>query len=147
VQVVQKNQRIKEKRCIQKKREKRTGAQVHLVLDSGACVIGRREQLKRQTNSTNVTRRNIWNMSIYFLEPIPENFGYSLGGYSHRERCRAPDRKKSTKEGEESKLVIKNKLMDRRIRHNWLHLVSKELWLHCRQNEHRLLPSGAIHES
>jgi hypothetical protein len=34
-------------------------------------------------------------MSIYFLEPIPKKFGYSLGGYSHRERCRAPDRKKS----------------------------------------------------
>jgi hypothetical protein len=44
----------------------------------------------------NIARRNIWNMSIYFLEPIPENFGYSLRGYSHRERCRAPDRKKST---------------------------------------------------
>jgi hypothetical protein len=46
---------------------------------------------------TNTARRNIWNKSIYFLESIPEKFGYSLGGYSHRERCRAPDRKKSTK--------------------------------------------------
>jgi hypothetical protein len=35
-------------------------------------------------------------MSIVF-EPIPEKkIGYSLGGYSHWERCRAPDRKKST---------------------------------------------------
>jgi hypothetical protein len=25
-------------------------------------------------------------MFIYFLESIPKNFGYSLGGYSHRER-------------------------------------------------------------
>jgi hypothetical protein len=33
-----------------------------------------------------------------FFEPIPEKFGYSLGGYSHRERCRAPDRKNSTEE-------------------------------------------------
>jgi hypothetical protein len=40
----------------------------------------------------------MWNRFIYFFDPIPENFGYSLGGYSHRERCRAPDRKKSTKE-------------------------------------------------
>jgi hypothetical protein len=47
--------------------------------------------------TTNIARRNIWNMSIYFLEPIPENFGYSLGGYSHRERCCAPARKKLTK--------------------------------------------------
>jgi hypothetical protein len=57
----------------------------------------RGEQLKRRIKSTNVAGRNIWNRSIYFLEPIPKNFGYSLGGYSHRERCRAPDRKKSTK--------------------------------------------------
>jgi hypothetical protein len=47
--------------------------------------------------SINITRENIWNRSIYFLEPIPEKFGYSLGGYSHRERYRAPDRKKSIK--------------------------------------------------
>jgi hypothetical protein len=47
--------------------------------------------------STNIVRRNIWNRSIYFLESIPENFGYSLGGYSHRERYRAPNKKKSTK--------------------------------------------------
>jgi hypothetical protein len=47
--------------------------------------------------STNDERRNIWSRFICFLEPIPETFGYSLGGYSHRERCRAPDRKKLTK--------------------------------------------------
>jgi hypothetical protein len=29
------------------------------------------------------------------LSLYPTEFGYSLGGYSHRERCRAPDRKKS----------------------------------------------------
>jgi hypothetical protein len=46
----------------------------------------------------NIARGNIWNMYIYLFEPIPEKFGYSLGGYSHRERCRAPDRKKSTEE-------------------------------------------------
>jgi hypothetical protein len=37
-------------------------------------------------------------MYVYIFEPIPEKFGYSLEGYSHRERYRAPDRKKSTKE-------------------------------------------------
>jgi hypothetical protein len=54
--------------------------------------------LQRRIKSTNDPRRNMWNRYIYFLEPIPKNFGYSLGGYSYRERCRAPDRKKSTKE-------------------------------------------------
>jgi hypothetical protein len=39
-------------------------------------------------------------MSIFF-EPIPEKFSYSLGGYSHRERYRAPDRKKSIEERRE----------------------------------------------
>jgi hypothetical protein len=61
-------------------------AQVHLVFDSGACVIRRGEQLKRRIKSTNIARRNIWNRSIYFLEPIPKFFGYSLGGYYHRKR-------------------------------------------------------------
>jgi hypothetical protein len=47
--------------------------------------------------SKNIIKINILNRFIYFLEPIPEKFGYSLGGYSHREHCRTPDRKKSTK--------------------------------------------------
>jgi hypothetical protein len=34
-------------------------------------------------------------MSIV-LSLYPKKFGYSLGGYSHRKRYRAPDRKKST---------------------------------------------------
>jgi hypothetical protein len=53
--------------------------------------------------SENITRRNILNKYIYPLEAIPEKFGYSLERYSHRERYRAPDRKKSTegkREGE-----------------------------------------------
>jgi hypothetical protein len=45
-----------------------------------------------------MSREEIYGTSLSIsLEPIPENFGYSLGSYSHLERCRAPDRKKSTK--------------------------------------------------
>jgi hypothetical protein len=66
---------------------------VHLVFDSGACVIRKK---KGRIMSENIATGNIGNRSIYFLEPIPEKFGYSLEGYSHRERCRAPDRKKLT---------------------------------------------------
>jgi hypothetical protein len=51
--------------------------------------------------SENIARENIWHRYIYLFEPIPEKFGYSLGGYSHRERCRAPDRKKSSEERRE----------------------------------------------
>jgi hypothetical protein len=51
VQIVQKNQRIKEKDAYKQKKEERAGdkkvsikkAQVHLVFDSGACVIRRGE--------------------------------------------------------------------------------------------------------
>jgi hypothetical protein len=51
--------------------------------------------------SKNIARQNIWNRYVYLFEPIPEKFGYSLGGYSHREHCCAPDRRKSTKERRE----------------------------------------------
>jgi hypothetical protein len=34
-----------------------------------------------------MSREEIYGIGLsIFLEPIPENFGYSLGGYSHRER-------------------------------------------------------------
>jgi hypothetical protein len=95
--------------------------------------------------SKNIARHGIWNMYVHLFEPIPEKFGYSLGGYSHREHCRAPDRKKSTEEGWE--VAMKNQLVDKWYRHNRLHFVNNELWLHCRQNKGRLLPSGAIYES
>jgi hypothetical protein len=51
--------------------------------------------------SENIARQNIWNRYVYLFEPIPKKFGYSLEGYSHRERYRAPDRKKSTEERRE----------------------------------------------
>jgi hypothetical protein len=89
-----------------KKREKRAGSKKISVkkLSSPHPRLGGlrhkkgRNPFQRRIKSTNNARRNIRNRFIYFLEPIPETFGYSLGGYSHRERCRAPDRKKSTKE-------------------------------------------------
>jgi hypothetical protein len=97
--MVLKNQRIKEKDTYKKKEKgiRLSKSTVHLVFDSGACVIRWEEQLKGGIMSTNIARGNIWNMSIYFFEPIPKKFGYSLGGYSHRERYRAPNRKKSIK--------------------------------------------------
>jgi hypothetical protein len=82
-------------------------------------------------------------MSI-ILSLYPNFFGYSLEGYSHRERCRAPDRKKSTEEGWE--VAMKNQLVDKWFRNNRLHFVNNELRLYCRQNKDRLLPSGAIYE-
>jgi hypothetical protein len=53
-------------------------------------------------------------MSI-FLSLYPKKFGYSLGGYSHRERYRAPDRKKSTEERWEIEANDKKKPAGRQV--------------------------------
>jgi hypothetical protein len=104
MQIVQRNQRIKEKDAY-KKKKRGQGIRKYLSrsTSSPSLRLGGlrhkkgRNPLQRRIKSTNDARRNIWNRFIYFLEPIPETFGYSLGSYSHRERCRAPDRKKSIK--------------------------------------------------
>jgi hypothetical protein len=46
----------------------------------------KRNTLHKWRKSTTDARRSTKNILIYFLESIPENFGHSLGGYSHRER-------------------------------------------------------------
>jgi hypothetical protein len=65
-------------------------------LDSGAYVIKEEKNHYVRIISKNIARYSIWNRYVYIFEPIPKKIGYSLGGYSHWERYRAPDRKKST---------------------------------------------------
>jgi hypothetical protein len=72
----------------------------YLVLDSGAYVIRRRREESLSVKSyRKISQETVYEtyMSI-FLSLYPKKFGYSLGGYSHREGCRAPDRKKLTEE-------------------------------------------------
>jgi hypothetical protein len=87
------------------KREKKISIKKHNVPRLGLGGLShkkrREEQLKGRIMSKNMARGNIWNRYIYLFEHIPKKFGYSLGGYSHRERCCAPDRKKSTEERRE----------------------------------------------
>jgi hypothetical protein len=45
----------------------------------------KKSTLHKWKKSTIDARKSTKNILIYFLEPIPEIFGYSLGGYSHRE--------------------------------------------------------------
>jgi hypothetical protein len=45
----------------------------------------KRNTLHKWKKSTIDAWRSTKNILIYFLEPIPKNFGHSLGGYSHRE--------------------------------------------------------------
>jgi hypothetical protein len=61
--------------------------QVYLVFDSGGLRHSKRRSTfhKRKELTTNA-RRSTKIILIDFLEPIPENFGYSLRGYSYRER-------------------------------------------------------------
>jgi hypothetical protein len=47
--------------------------------------------------SKNITKGNIWNRFIYFLEPIPEKFGYSLGATPIGSAVAHPIERKSTK--------------------------------------------------
>jgi hypothetical protein len=116
--MVQKDQRIKEKDTYKKRGDEKVSIKKHSVPRlrlAGLCHKKiRKEQLKGRIMSENIVRGNIWNMHIYFLEPIPEKFGHSLGGYSHRERCRAPDRKKST-EGRREVKVDNKEPVDGRV--------------------------------
>jgi hypothetical protein len=82
-----------------------------------------------------------------FLSLYPNNSVIASGATPIGSAVAHPIGRSHQKEGEKSKMVIKNKLMDTRFRHNGLHFISKKLRLYCRQNEHRLLPSGVIHES
>jgi hypothetical protein len=77
-------------------------------------------------------------MSI-FLSLYPKKFSYSLGGYSHRDRCRAPDRKKSIEEETKVQADDKEPVGGQVV-------LVKSVAFH-RQNKHRLLPSGIIYES
>jgi hypothetical protein len=108
----------------------------------------RDEQLKGQIMLENIARGNIWNRYIYLFEPIPEkNWAIASGATPIGSAVAHPIERSQQKKGEKLKLMIKNQLMDKWFRRDRLHFISNILWLHCRQNEHRLLPSGAIHEN
>jgi hypothetical protein len=55
-------------------------------------IVVNKAPLSNILNNPSATGRvSLWGielspLDIHFLEPIPENFSYSLGGYSHRER-------------------------------------------------------------
>jgi hypothetical protein len=77
-------------------------AQHYLVLDSGGLSHKKKKREKEEKNyQKGEIHRQILKDRIYgtdtsiVLSLYPTKFGYSLGGYSHRERCHAPDRKKS----------------------------------------------------
>jgi hypothetical protein len=89
-------EKMKKERKITQRKIKKQGvqkisakeAQGYPVFDSGACDIRRKKStLHKWKKSTIDARRSTKKILIYFLEPIPEKFGYSLGGYSHREHC------------------------------------------------------------
>jgi hypothetical protein len=47
----------------------------------------KKERTIEKANKVDKCREKKYMEQVYlFFEPIPKNFGYSLGGYSHRER-------------------------------------------------------------
>jgi hypothetical protein len=87
-------------------------------------------------------------MYVYIFEPIPKFFlAIASGATPIGSAVAHPIERSRQKKGEKFKPMIKNQLVDKWFRRNRLHFVSNELQLHCRQNKHRLPPSGAIYES
>jgi hypothetical protein len=67
-------------------------------LDSGAHVV-KEEKNHYVRIISKISQDIVYGTGMFiFLSLYPKKFSYSLGGYSHRERCRAPDRKKSIEE-------------------------------------------------
>jgi hypothetical protein len=94
-----------EKRYIQKKKEEKNG-KVSIKKHSvprlglgGLCHKKKKRRIIKCKSYRQISQEIVYGtgMSI-FLSLYPKKFGYSLRGYSHRERCHAPDRKKSTEE-------------------------------------------------
>jgi hypothetical protein len=91
-----------EKRYIQKKREEKVSIKKHNVRRlrlGGLHHKERREESLKCESYRKISQETVYGtgMSIFFSLYL-KKFGYSLGGYSHRERCRAPNRKKLTEE-------------------------------------------------
>jgi hypothetical protein len=63
----------------------------HLVMDSWAHIIRRAGRIFKAQLCQDYCRRKVIKRQYYILSLYPKNFGYSLGGYSHREHCCAPD--------------------------------------------------------
>jgi hypothetical protein len=67
----------------------------------GASVIRKKEEEEENLRKGEACRK-ISAYTVYgtgmsiVLSLYPKKFGYRLGGYSHRERCRAPNRKRSS---------------------------------------------------
>jgi hypothetical protein len=59
----------------------------HLVVDSGAHIIRKSRMNISSTIVPKLLQETSYKATIlYFLSLYPKTFGYSLGGYSHRER-------------------------------------------------------------
>jgi hypothetical protein len=55
-------------------------------MDSGAHIVRRARRKIKHKRAKTITGENLLGGTIYILSLYPKNFGYSLGGYSHRER-------------------------------------------------------------
>jgi hypothetical protein len=73
-----------------------------------------------------MSREEIYGIGLSILLSLYTNFlAIASGATPIGSVVTHPIERSRQKEGAESKLVIKNKLMDMRFRHNWLHLVRR----------------------
>jgi hypothetical protein len=85
-----------DKRKINVSKEKVRGRSiVHLVFGLGALSHKEEKNYQKGEIYRQILQDRIYGIhTSIVLSLYPTTFGYSLGGYSHRERCRAPDRRK-----------------------------------------------------
>jgi hypothetical protein len=84
---------------------------------------------------------------LYFWAYTQKKSATALGATPIGSAVAHPIERSQQKKGEKLKPMIKNQLVDKWFTRNQLHFINTELWLHCQQYKHRLLPSGAIYES
>jgi hypothetical protein len=100
---------------------------IFLAIASGATPIGSASRAPDRKKSTEKKTKRLEPMIGYKYPPTDSGATYirSTGDASNN----------------------KDQLVDKWYRRNRLPFVDNELWLHCRQNKDRLLPSGVIYES
>jgi hypothetical protein len=67
-----------------------------------------------------------------FLSLYPKNSVIASGATPIGSTVTHPIERSRQKKGEKLKLMIRNQLVDKWFRRNWLHFISNELRLHCR---------------
>jgi hypothetical protein len=93
-----------------RKKEKKLSIKKHNILRFGLGSLSHKKEEKNYQKGAICRQKlkdTLYGTDMFIvLSLYPKKFGYSLGGYSHRERYHAPDRNKST---ERRRVEVDNK--------------------------------------